>query len=359
MQSTTSVWPQTAPQNIIVRMPNWLGDLVMATPVLAELREKWPEARITAMALSGVGQLLTQDPNIDELYLFNRPSGWIHRQHPFEIIEHLQLGKYDLGVLLTNSFSSAWWFWRGKVANTIGYADHWRSLLLDKAVSYPPNKEKQHLVHTYKEMLAPLGIGPSDKSPRLYLSEAEKGAARDLLKLYGFDPSKHILVGINPGAAYGTAKCWIPERFREVARKLLENPDLYVVFFGDMTGASLVHEICRDMPKRVIDLAGKTNIRELMALVECCNIFLTNDSGPMHMASALGTRLLALFGSTSDTKTGPYTGGTVIHKHTSCSPCYKRVCPIDFRCMTRISVDEVYRQLEELLSDQHVQQGKR
>lgn len=349
MQSTSSAWPDTQPQNIIVRMPNWLGDLVMATPVLAELREKWPEARITAMCQSTVGHLLTQDPHINELYLFQQPSGWVHRHHPLEIIDSLEKGRYDLGVLLTNSFSSAWWFWKAGVKNRIGYGDHFRSFLLNKAVPYPKEKENQHLVLTYKQLLQPLGISLSTKTPRLYLSHGEQEAAHELLALYGVDLKKHIIVGINPGAAYGSAKCWPPERFKEICKKLLENPELYIVFFGDMAGAQLVHDICREMPSRVIDLAGKTSIRELMALIQCCSIFLTNDSGPMHIASALGTRLLALFGSTSDVKTGPYKGGTVIHKHVECSPCYKRVCPIDFKCMTRITVDEVYDQLQNLL----------
>lgn len=351
MQSTDSNWLRKPPKNIIIRMPNWLGDLVMATPILADVRAQWPDVRITAMAQSNVGQLLTQDPHVDELFLFQRPNGWIHRHHPLNIINDLAKGHYDLGLLLTNSFSSAWWFWRGEVRNRIGYAKHGRSLLLNNAVPFSKNVEKQHLVKTYKELLVPMGIPVSPTSPRLYVSHGEQIAARELLALYGVDLNKHILVGVNPGAAYGTAKCWPPERFRDVCKKLIEAEDVYVVFFGDMTGASTVHDICRDMPKKVIDLAGKTSIRELMALIQCCNIFLTNDSGPMHMASALGTRLLALFGSTSDVKTGPYKGGTVIHKHVECSPCYKRVCPIDFRCMNRISVDEVYNKLEDLIRE--------
>lgn len=351
MQSTDSVWLKKPPSNIIIRMPNWLGDLVMATPILADVRNFWPDARITAMAQSNVGQLLTHDPHVNEVFLFKKPSGWIHRHHPLEIINDIEKGRYDLGIILTNSFSSAWWFWRGKVENTIGYDAHWRRWLLDMPVPFSPNVEKQHLVVTYKELLRPLGIPLSDTAPKLYMSPGELTAAAELLSLYGVDLKKNIVVGINPGAAYGTAKCWYPERFREVCRKLLENKNVYIVIFGDMAGASVVHEICRELPERVIDLAGKTSIRELMALIQLCHIFLTNDSGPMHMASALGTKLLALFGSTSDVKTGPYQNGIVLHKHVSCSPCYKRVCPIDFRCMDQISVDEVYDQLKKMLNN--------
>lgn len=337
------------PQNIIVRMPNWLGDLVMATPVLANLRTKWPEANITAMCQSNVAQLLKSDPNIDQLYSYKRPSGWIPHQHHGEIIDAIQHGKYDLGVLLTNSFSSAWWFWRGNVKYRIGFAGNFRNLLLSKAVPFPPNTETQHLVITYKMLLEPLGIPLSDTAPHLYITDEEKTAARNLLQRDGIQINKHTIVGINPGAAYGSAKCWLPDRYHAIAQRLLEDPNTYVLFFGDPAGAPLVNDICKDLPERVLNLAGKTTLRELLPLISACTVFLTNDSGPMHIAAACNVPLVALFGSTSDVKTGPYGIGKVIHKHVECSPCYKRVCPIDFRCMKRIEVDEVYNELQKII----------
>ncbi len=343
-------WPKQTPKNIIVRMPNWLGDLVMATPVLADLRTRFPDANITAMCQSNVAGLLKNDPHINEVFSYKKPSGWIHRAQHWEIIETVQLGEYDLGILLTNSFSSAWWFWRGKVANRIGFAGNLRSCLLNKAVPFPETRETQHLVITYKMLLAPIGIGISDSPPKLYVSNEERQAAIELLKKYRIDPTKNSIIGINPGAAYGSAKCWLPDRFRAVTEKLLEDPNHFILYFGDNAGASLVNEICHEMPERVINLAGKTNLRELLALIEQCKVLLTNDSGPMHIAAALGTPLLALFGSTSDVQTGPYGHyAKVIHKHVECSPCYLRTCPIDFRCMKRIEVDEVYQELEKLI----------
>lgn len=331
-------------------MPNWLGDLVMATPVLADLRKALPHARLTAMCQSNVAALLRNDPNLDEVYSFRRPSGWIHRQQHMDIIEYLRRGEYDTGLLLTNSFSSAWWFLRGHVKNRIGYTGHWRRWLLNKAVPYPETIETQHLVVTYKMLLDALGIPLSDTPPKLYVSEEEKAKALELLRERGISPEKHTLVGINPGAAYGSAKCWLPDRFHAIAEKLLALPDTYVLFFGDPAGAPLVNDICKGLPEdRVLNLAGKTSLRELLAFIQKCNVLLTNDSGPMHIASALGTPLVALFGSTSDVQTGPYSGGKVIHKHVECSPCYKRVCPIDFRCMKRIEVDEVYHEIIKIL----------
>jgi heptosyltransferase II len=349
MTSSSSSWLPASPKNIIIRMPNWLGDLVMATPVLEDLRHHWPEANLTAMCQSNVAPLLKYDPHVNEIFSYRRPSGWIHRQQHWDIIESIRHGEYDLGILLTNSFSSAWWFWRGKVKSRIGYATNLRSLLLTKAVSFPRTKESQHLVLTYKMLLEPLGISLSNTSPQLYVSEEEMETAKETLRKYGAIQGKHRIVGINPGAAYGSAKCWLPERFVALTELLLENPDFRIVYFGDPAGAPLVNDICKKFPEQVINLAGKTTIRELIALIKASTVFLTNDSGPMHIAAALKTPLLALFGSTSDIKTGPYQTGKVIHKHVECSPCYKRVCPIDFRCMKRIEVQEVYRELLALI----------
>lgn len=339
---------QLDPRSILVRMPNWLGDAVMATPVLADLRRHWPKAKLTAMGISAVTTLLEHDPHIDELFTFHRPSGWVHRKHYRNILMPLRHGVYDLGILLTNSFSSSWWFWRGHVKNRVGFATNWRSPFLDLAIPYPSNKEEQHQVVTYKKLLEPLAIPLSNTEPKLYVTDKEKEEAQEFLGRYGIGPG-NVVVGINPGAAYGSAKCWPPERFQEVTYHLLEKTDFFIVYFGDSAGAPLVEAICRNMPERVINLAGKTPLRQFMALIRCCSVFLTNDSGPMHVSAALRTPLLALFGSTNEVKTGPYKFGTVIHKHAPCSPCYLRTCPIDFRCMQEISSEEVFQSLMHLM----------
>lgn len=348
MTKTTAPWPNQLPTSIIVRMPNWLGDLVMATPVLADLRQHFPRSKITAMCQSSIASLLREDPNIDELFSFNRPSGWLHRKAFRNILMPLRHGEHDLGVLLTNSFSSAWKFWRGNTQNRLGYSRLGRDFLLDKAVAYPEKMKAQHLVDTYKMLLEPLGVPLSISEPKLYLSSQEKKEVRTLLDTLKI-PQNALLVGINPGAAYGAAKCWIPKRFQEVALKLLDNPNVHILFFGDAATVPLIDRICQSLPERAMNLAGKTSLRELVALIGECKAFLTNDSGPMHIASALGTPLVALFGSTSDVRTGPYKGGTVIHKRTSCSPCGQRICPIDFRCMKEIQVKEVVQAVQSLV----------
>jgi heptosyltransferase-2 len=337
------------PKNIIVRMPNWVGDMVMATPVLSDLRKAFPDAKITAMCKVPLSELLEEDDEVDEIFCFSKTSAFSRHSDRKSIVEKLQNGKYDLGIVLTNSLSSAWWFWQGKVENRLGFDTKGRKFLLTHPVSFPENVSSQHLVTTYKMLLAPLGIPVSDTPPRIFVSDKELQLAKTLLKQHGVQ-DHHTIVGINPGATYGSAKCWLPERFRDITKRLLEDKNLFVVYFGDQATASLVKEICQGLSARVVNLAGLTSLRELAALLTFCDVLLTNDSGPMHIAAALGTPIVALFGSTSQKITGPYRTGIVIQKHVECSPCYQRTCPIDFRCMKKIEADEVYSQIIQVLN---------
>lgn len=328
-------------KKIIVRMPNWVGDLVMATPILTDLRRHFPNAEITAMCKTHLADLLKHDAAIDEIFSFSQaPYGFVRRSSGRDLIGKLRTGQYDLGILLTNSFSSAWLFWQGRVAERLGYKARLRSPLLTLAVPWPV--KRRHQVDFYKKLLAPLGIAKSATVPRLYLTDKEIAKSRELLYQRGYLLGAPIF-GINPGAAYGSAKCWPPKRFHALALQLLDkNPEAYIVFFGDASTADLVKEIVYDLPPRVVDLAGVTDLRELACLIKECDVLVSNDSGPMHIGDAVGTPLVALFGSTDESMTGPYgQSDSVIHKQVSCSPCFERVCPIDFRCMREISVEEV------------------
>lgn len=312
---------------IVIRMPNWLGDLVMATPILEEIRIKWPKSHITAICKDPLTPLLQNHPHLDSVL-------------PLSQANHL---KADLGILLTNSLSSAWHFFRQRIKKTIGYKNEGRSFLLTHPIPFPKQRGSEHLVDTYKRLLQ---AEHSSTKPTLTISDEEKAAAKQTLATYGI-PEHAQIIGVNPAAAYGPAKCWLPERFHELTKRFTSS---YFLYIGDASAHRLIEGICKGLGANVINLAGKTTIRELMALLTQCNVFLTNDSGPMHLAAALQTPLLALFGSTNDIATSPYNFGTIIHKRVSCSPCYKRVCPIDFKCMTQITVDEVEQKLNQLLN---------
>lgn len=338
------------PQNILVRMPNWIGDLIMATPILTDLREAFPTASITAMCRTPLCSLLTEDKRIDELFCFTKPGNdFLRRQEKRNLIAKIKAGKYDTGILLTNSFSSAWWFWQGDVKRRIGFSGNFRRFLLTDPVSFPKGREEQHLTTTYKHLLAPLGIPVSKTAPHLFVLEKERKEAKERLARLGKSPEKK-LIGINPGAAYGSAKCWPSERFRALALKLVQDPEIVVVFFGDTSTSSLVQKICQGLPKSVVNLAGQTSLRELVCLIQECDVLVTNDSGPMHIGAAVQTPLVALFGSTCEKATGPFgQEDAVIHKQVECSPCFKRTCPTDFRCMKQIEVEEVFEKVQQRL----------
>ena len=337
------------PQTILVRMPNWIGDVVMATPILTDLRHAFPKASITAMCSKPVSELLKEDQAIDELFSFARPSNkFLRRQEQRDIIAKIEAGHYEIGILLANSFSSAWWFWQGKVKRRIGYSKHWRRFLLTDPIRTP--SEKIHQVDLYKTLLAPLGVSVSKTSPRLYVTGKEVEESKQLLYQRGYVKGKK-LIGINPGAAFGSAKCWPRDKFRSLSLELLKNRELYLVFFGDVNTLSLTKEICQGLDERAMNLAGITSLRELACIIKDCDLLITNDSGPMHIGDAFGVPLIALFGSTDDQVTGPYgQPSSVINKKVSCSPCLKRTCPIDFKCMHQITVPEVVAAVYQRLS---------
>jgi heptosyltransferase-2 len=336
---------QLSPVNIVVRMPNWLGDAVMASPLLTDIRAAFPKAKLTVMCQKSMVGLFSHDPDVDETLSFVKPNSMRARG---EIIDRLRAKHFDLGILLTGSFSSAWWFWRAGIPSRVGFAKDGRRFLLTHPAQLPPTWQSFHQVDVYKFILIELGILKSRTRPRLFCSEADMTRARGILKASGFEGK--YLIGINPAAAYGPAKCWPKERFIEVSKRLVAQDNVSLLFFGDSASKPVVDEICEQIPGiasgKVINLSGKTTLKELVCLIRQCSVMLTNDSGPMHIAAAVGTPLVALFGSTNDVVTGPFTNkATVINKRVSCSPCYLRRCPIDFRCMKRIESDEVFERV--------------
>ena len=331
-------------RSILIRMPNWLGDAVMATPLLEDIKACNPSSELTVICQPAIEKLLENNPHIDHLISFPKN---IQGQAKSQLINALKEKKFDTAILATRSFSSAYMFWKAKIPIRIGYRDHFRSLLLYPGISLPRDEEHEHQVITYKRLLQPLGIGFTISRPKLVVTQDELDQAWKILNQAGI-AKENLIVGINPGAAYGSAKCWIPERFSEVVQKLLEQ-GIKVVLFGDNSTKPLVDQIHSSFAtnKNVLNLAGSTDLRTFMALISQLSCFLTNDSGPMHIAAALDIPQVAIFGSTNEVKTGPYSSkAIVVHKHVACSPCYLRTCPIDLRCMKEISSLEVFRHIQ-------------
>lgn len=314
---------------LIIRLPNWIGDAVMATPLLEILKNRYPEVEIIACAPSHILELFQGLP------FFNKTVSIRSRSDVVSSIESL---KADTGLLLTGSFSSAYHFWKAKIPNRIGFSCHLRSLFLTKAIAIP---HTGHDVQKYLKLLTAFSNDPISESTPLHLAilpEEKEAFARRLADI-GISPSHKVLV-VNPGAAYGEAKCWPKEYFKTVITHLSANPSLRIIITGNTAQKKLADELTKGTP-HVYSFAGNTTIRELMALIERADCLLTNDSGPMHIAAALKTPLIALFGSTNPKRTAPWNVGKVLYKEVSCSPCFKRTCKKDFCCMTTITPNMV------------------
>lgn len=320
---------------IIVRMPNWLGDAVMATSIFPVLRKQIPHSKIFALISAQLAPVLEKNPHIDTFIPF------VRKKESEKIRRRLREEHFDTGILLTGSFSSAWEFFRGRVPRRIGYPVHYRRLLLTDSVQ----ERAEHQVEAYLRMLTPLGC-TAKAVPELFLPEEEVTATANSFSL----SKAPIRIGINPGAAYGSAKCWPANHFVILCRKILATYEHAEIFlFGDKGTKPLVDTIASHFQERVHNFASKTTLRELFCLFKTMHLIISNDSGPMHVAAALKVPLIALFGSTDDIKTGPYQHGVVIKEPVFCSPCCLRTCPLDFRCMKAITPERVFTAAQGLL----------
>ncbi|KPK32634.1 MAG: hypothetical protein AMS24_03695 [Chlamydiae bacterium SM23_39] len=324
-------------------MPNWLGDMIMATPILNDLRKNFPKAKITAFCKKPLSDLIKNDKNIDEVFSFEKPL-LKTRHYKKKILKKLKEKKYDLGILLTNSFSSAYLFFKGKVKNILGYDTNFRKFFLDYRIKFY-NRKNTHLVDTYKRLLLPLKINLSDSKPKIYLDEKEMEKRALLFK------KENKIVGICPFSNYGKSKCWPLERFEKVAEKLLDDKNISVIFLGEKKDKKNLKIFEKN---RVFNLIGKTDIQNLAYIISICDVVLTNDSGPMHLAASLDIPLVALFGSTDEIVTGPYLKNGIIKKKTACSPCFKRKCFKDFLCMKKIEIDEVLNEVKKKIYVQKI-----
>ena len=214
-------------KRIVIRMPNWIGDLVMATPILHDIRSAFPNAHIVVVCVASIASILEKDPNINGLITFRRAKSKLSHFNGDQVVSQIREGEFDVAISLTNSTSSARWFQRAGVKKRLGFSHFLRRPFLNLAVQYPDTIEEQHLVLTYKHLLKRIGLPPTSSLPRLYVSSDEKKSARQLVHTI---PSQKW-VGINPGAAYGTAKCWLPDRFQQVAKQLIEEDEEVVVLF--------------------------------------------------------------------------------------------------------------------------------
>lgn len=340
--------PESECDKLLVRGVNWIGDAVMTMPALRSLRASYPEAKISLLVKPWVSPLFEKDPSIDEIILYSDE----YRSIPgrIKLARKIRQYKFRSAVLLQNAFDAALIAALSGIPERIGYSRDGRGLLLTRAVSFNNSAAKMHHVNYYLNLLASVGIPAKTVQPWLYLSLEERLSARNILK-----GMKRPVVGLNPGATYGSSKRWAAGRFGEVAKRVIDELGGSVVIFGGTSEIEIAETIYKavniDDTTRVLLLAGRTPLRQLAALVSESDVLVTNDSGPMHIGYAVGTPLVAIFGSTSPELTGPPdSGNIVLRKKMDCAPCFERVCRRDnLMCMDAITPDEVFSSIKRLL----------
>jgi heptosyltransferase-2 len=331
---------------ILVRAPNWVGDAVMAIPALETIRRVRGGDEICILARPAVADLYSGQPFVDRILQYDfRGShrGWLGRER---LASKLRNEKFDIAVLLQNAFDAAWLAWRAGIPERVGYARDARGPLLTKEIRVPQEGEiPRHESHYYLELLRRvgwIGASPAIHPIRLLVSEAARAAAESALRGAGARENAWRCA-IAPGASYGAAKCWPPERFAHLADRLITECSADVIFFGTPGEREIADRIRSSMKSRAISLVGETPMRDLAALFSSCSAFIGNDSGAMHVAAAAGLPVIGIFGPTDPAGTAPVTEQfTLIRETVSCSPCFLRRCPVDHRCMERIPVDSVF-----------------
>lgn len=332
---------------ILIRATNWVGDAVMSLPAVRAVRAAFPGARLVVLARPAVADLYAREGAIDGVMCY----GGDRRRAAVELRREV----FDCAILLPNSFDAALVAWMARVPRRIGYRRDGRGWLLTEAIRRPePGEIPRHERFYYLELLRRAGIiheYPPCVDIRLDACDAAREAGADQLRAAGLAST---VVGVSPGAAYGDAKRWLPERFAETAVQVAGAVGASVALFGAAAERPLCETVAggvRSASIAVHDFAGETTLRQFIDLAAACRLFLTNDSGAMHIASALGVPTVTVFGATDDTATGPSGAWTrVVREHVECSPCLLRSCPIDHRCMTRVSSARVAEAALQLLS---------
>ncbi len=340
--------PETG--RILVRLPNWIGDAVMAAPVLANLRRGLPGWRVAALATPWTAPLFSADPNLDEMLVYHPHAAHKGLGGRRRLGRELA-GRFDVGLLLPNSFDSALIFFLAGLKRRIGYARDGRSALLTDAVPVTRPLLEAHHIEYYLGLLSHLGLPVAERVPSLSLSpELERWADRFLAEL-GVSTGE-TLIGLAPGAAFGPAKRWPAERFAEAAKALIQARGGRALIFGSAGEADSGRKIARSIGPAAVNLAGQTSLEQAAALVARLEVMLTNDSGLMHLAAALDRPLVAVFGPTDPARTGPRgRRQAIITAGADCAPCLAAECELGSTCLNRISVDEVVAAAEALLRE--------
>ncbi len=350
-------------KKILVRSTNWLGDAVMSTPFFSLLRNLFPEAFIEICALPYIAPVFENNPAIDKISVLTKDKGIKAAAGAIKAFMPWRELKYDLGISLPNSIGAAIDLKKAGCREILGYNRGGRGFILTSKAPVTKEILCVHEIYYYMNLLrffinddshraiseAFSGITSGlETAYKLYLNDAEIKKARAELRGRGITEGRDIILGINPGAFFGSAKRWFTERYAETARCLASKFDnLKIIVFGAAAEENIGQKICAGLEGRAFNMCAKTSIRELIALISRCSLFLTNDSGAMHIAAAFDIPITAVFGPTDHKSTYPVSRGyKIIRREIKCAPCKKRACPEGHHlCMKNIDAELVIQSL--------------
>lgn len=333
------------PISILIRATNWIGDAIMTLPAVRTIRANFPQAQITVLAQPWVADIFTANPYVDRVMVYHKKTSQAGVIGMWRLSRDLAAQKFDLAILLQNAFEAALLAKLARIPVIAGFNRDARRLLLTHPVPVTKAIKRKHQVFYYQHLVAELGLTPAENTLYLDLSEDDKAWAKAYV-----DKLPKPIIGLNPGAAYGPAKCWPAERYGEVAQRVVAQGGGSVLVFGTSADTEAAETI-RQKVGKIQDLTGKTTLARAMALIGRCDAFITNDSGLMHVAAAQRTPLVAIFGSTDAVATGPFSDNSlIVKKALPCSPCLKKECPTNFECMKAITVAEVEAAVLQMLA---------
>lgn len=320
---------------ILVRGTNWIGDAVMTTPALMALRAGCPDAEIVLLTNPLVAPLFKHHPAVDRVLVYARKGKHRGLRGFYRMVRELRRENFDAALLLQNAIEAALLTFAARIPYRAGYPTDARRLLLSDPVNLNPGDKTLHHTEYYLTLLRRLGFATPQTSLCLHVTPAELDWARTTLE-------SNNVIALNPGAAYGSAKRWFPERFAAVADTLAQRYGATILLTGGPGEREIGEEIGAFMQSDSINMVGKTDVRQMMALLASSRLLITNDSGPMHVAAAFDVPIVAVFGPTDHTTTSPASETVeIVRKEVDCAPCLLRQCPTDHRCMKNITPDDV------------------
>lgn len=331
---------------IVVRAPNWIGDAILSMPALASLPKNYPDAEIWVCASGWTKEIFDHlDWIKGTISLSKQNRVKKTRLDAQELKKHA----FDIGILFTNSFGSALLFSLAKIPKRWGYARDGRHFLLTKRVRTSPLEYPRHHLHYYLSLISKLGLETAPIELDFPLTDEAVSQARSLLQSLSVDMNQPIFI-LSPGASYGPAKRWPTSSYARLASLLQKHQDAQILITGAEADSEIARSIVALMPDPPVDLTGKTTLPLLAGVISQCALFITNDSGPMHLANALKIPVVAIFGPTDPQITGPYQKPSkVLQEHVPCWPCSYRECPFEHHCMTQISPEMVHEECWNLL----------